>query len=80
MEKYLKSITFKQMAKKQESLIRNTIITYCKPTQGTVRKSQRTIIITCHQEDKQSKAKISLFPIKMIAKLVRTQSNAEEKR
>ena len=36
--------------------------------------------ITIHQEDKQSKATCSLFPIKMIAKLEWTQSNAQKHR
>ena len=31
-----------------------------------------------HQEDKQSKATSSLFPIEMIAKLQWTQSNAQQ--
>ena len=31
-----------------------------------------------HQEDKQSKATSPIFPIKMIAKLERTQSNAQQ--
>ena len=35
--------------------------------------------ITIHQEDTQSKATSSLFPIKMIAKLERTKSNAQQK-
>ena len=34
--------------------------------------------ITRHQEDKQSKATSSLFPIKMIAKLERTHSNVHQ--
>ena len=33
---------------------------------------------TRHQEDKQSKATSSLFPIKMIAKLERTHSNVQQ--
>ena len=41
-----------------------------------MRKSHTTI--TRHQEDKQSNATNSLFPIKMIAKLERTQSNAQQ--
>ena len=53
---------------------RNITITNCRQTHGTVRKSH--ITITRHQEDKQSKATSSLFPIKMIAKLEWTQSNA----
>ena len=31
-----------------------------------------------HQEDKHSKATSSLYPIEMIAKLERTQSNAQQ--
>ena len=41
-----------------------------------MRKSHTTI--TSHQEDKQSKATSSLFPIKIIAKLEWTQSNAQQ--
>ena len=41
-----------------------------------MRKSLTTI--TRHQEDKQSKATSSLFPIKMIAKLEWTQSNTQQ--
>ena len=43
---------------------------------GIMRKSHTTI--TRHQEDKQSKATSSLFPIKMIAKLEWTQRNAQQ--
>ena len=43
----------------------NTIITNCRQTHGTARKSH--ITITRHQEDKLSKVTSSLFPIKMIA-------------
>ena len=39
-------------------------------------KSHTTI--TRHQEDKQSKATSSLFPIKMIAKLEWTQSKVQQ--
>ena len=46
-------------------------------TRGIVRKSHKTI--TRHQEDKQSKATSSLFPIEMIATLVWTQSNESQK-
>ena len=42
----------------------------------TARKSRPTI--TRHQEDKLSKATNSLFPIKMIAILERTQSNVQQ--
>ena len=54
----------------------NTTITNCRQTCGIVRKSH--ITIAGHQEDKQSKAISSLFPIKMIAKLELTQSNAQQ--
>ena len=43
---------------------------------GTARKSHTTIMR--HQEDKLSKATISLFPIKMIAKLEGTKSNVQQ--
>ena len=43
---------------------------------GTARKSRSTI--TRHQEDNLSKATSSLFPIKMIAILERTQSNVKQ--
>ena len=39
-------------------------------------KSHKTIMK--HQEDKQSKATSSLFPIEVIAKLEWTQSNAQQ--
>ena len=48
----------------------------CRQTGVTMRKSHTTI--TRHQEDKQSKATSSLFPIKMIAKLEWRQSNAQQ--
>ena len=41
-------------------------------------KSHRTTVFTRRQEDKQSKATSSLFPIKMIAKLEMTQSNTKQ--
>ena len=43
-------------------------------------KSNRTITITILQEDEQSKAtsSLSLCPVKMIAKLERTQSNTQQ--
>ena len=43
---------------------------------GIARKSRPTI--ARHQEDKLSKATSSLFPIKMIAMLERTQSNVQQ--
>ena len=42
-----------------------------------MRKSHRTITVTRHQKDKQSKAYSSLCPIKMIAKLEWGQSTAQ---
>ena len=45
-------------------------------TRGIVRKSHTTI--TRHQEDTQSKATSSLFPIEMIEKLEWTQSYANQ--
>ena len=45
-------------------------------THGITRRSHTTI--TRHKEDKPSKANSSLFPIKMIAKLERTQSNVQQ--
>ena len=56
--------------------MRNTTITNCKQTRGIVGKSHNTIMR--HQEDIQIKATSSLFPIKMIAKLEWTQSNAQQ--
>ena len=43
---------------------------------GTARKSRSTIM--GHREDKLSKATSSLFPIKMIAILERTQRNVQQ--
>ena len=43
---------------------------------GTVMKSHTPI--TRHQKDKQNKATSSLFPIKIIAKLERTQNNTHK--
>ena len=54
----------------------NTTITNRRQPCGTARKSRQTI--TRHQEDKLSKATSSLFPIKMIAILERTQSNVQQ--
>ena len=54
----------------------NTTITNCRQTCGFVRKSHTTI--TRHQEDKQSKAASSRFPIEMIAKLEWTQNDAQQ--
>ena len=56
----------------------NTTITNRRQPCGTARKSRSTT--TKHQEDKLSKATGSLFPIKMIAILERTQSNVQQKR
>ena len=47
-----------------------------KATRGIVRKSHRTFTVTSHPKNNKSKAISSLFLIKMIAKLERTQSNA----
>ena len=57
---------------------RNTTITQRRPTHGTVRKSHRTFTVTRHQYDNNSKATSSLFLFKMITKLKRTQSNAQQ--
>ena len=48
----------------------------CRQTHGVVRKNHTTI--TRHEKDKQGKTTSSLFPIKMIAKLEWTQSNAQQ--
>ena len=58
----------------------NTTITQRRPIHGTTRKSHRTISVTRHQENKQSKATSSLFSMKTIAKLERTLSNAQQNR
>ena len=55
---------------------KNTTITNRRQPCGTARKSRPTI--TRHQEDKLSKAASSLFPIKMIVMLERTQSNVQQ--
>ena len=47
-----------------------------KQTRGIIRKSHTRI--TRHQEDKQSQAASSLFPIERITKLEMTQSNAKQ--
>ena len=54
----------------------NTTITNRRQPCGTARKSRSTI--TRHHEDNLSKATSSLFPIKMIAILKRTQSNVQQ--
>ena len=54
----------------------NTKMTNRRQPCGTPRKSRSTI--TRHQEDKLSKATSSLFPIKVIAILERTQSNVQQ--
>ena len=54
----------------------NITITNCRQICGILRKSHRTIMR--HQEDKQSKATSSLFPIEMIAKLELTKSKAQQ--
>ena len=55
---------------------KNTTITNCRQTRGTARKSHTAI--TRHQEDKLNKATRCLFPIKLIAKLEWTYSNAQQ--
>ena len=70
--------TGSQCVKKQVGMIRkyhNHALQTIPRHHGT---SHRTITITRHQEDNQSKATSSLFPIKMIAKLEMTQSNAQQ--
>ena len=47
-------------------------------TQTTSWHSEESPTTTRHQEDKPSKAISSLFPIKMIAILERTQSNEQQ--
>ena len=48
----------------------------CRQTRGVARKSHTTV--TRHQEDNQSKATSSLFPIEMIEKPEWTQSNTQQ--
>ena len=50
----------------------NTTITHCRPTHGPVRKRNRTLAATRHQEDIQRKAS-PLFSIKTTARPERTQ-------
>ena len=54
----------------------NTTISHCRPAHSTVRKSHRSLAVTRHKEDNESKATSSLFHVKMIAKLEMTQSNS----
>ena len=56
----------------------NTTITNCRPIHGTVRMSHRTFTVTKHPKDNKIKANSSLFIVKMIAKLERTYSNANQ--
>ena len=49
---------------------------HCRPTHGTIRKSNKTITITGYQKDNKSKPSNSLFPIKMTSKQERTQNIA----
>ena len=42
-----------------------------------MRKSHRKITVTRHQEHKEIKTTSSVFPIKMIANVKRTHSNAQ---
>ena len=53
-------------------------MTYCRPTHSTKMKSHRTITFSKHEKEQQSKVASSPFPIKMIAKLKRTQSTARK--
>ena len=63
------------LGRRQKSPQYTTIANY-RQTSGIDRKNHTTI--TRHQEDKQSKATSSLFPIKMIAKLEWTERNAQQ--
>ena len=54
----------------------NITVTNCRQTHDNVWKSHTAI--TRHQDDKQSKATSSLFPIEMIEKPEWTQSNAQQ--
>ena len=58
------------------SMIRKQHNHNCRQTRGIVRKSHTTI--KRHQEDKQSKETSSFFPIKIIAKLEWTQTDAQQ--
>ena len=53
----------------QKSLDILTLTNRCRPTHNNVRKSHKTLTVTRPQEDNQSKATSSLFPINMTAKL-----------
>ena len=73
---YIKSIHGHLYTKSEWVWSGNTTIKNCRQTRDNVKKSHTTI--TRHQEDKQSKATCSVFPIEMIAKLEWTQSNAQQ--
>ena len=49
-------------------------MTHCRPAHSTMRKNQRTITVKRHQEDKQSKATRSLFPIKTYSNFFDTKT------
>ena len=55
-------------------------MTFVKTAETLWHREEEYTTITRHQEDKQSKATSSLFPIKMIAKLEWRQSNAQQNR
>ena len=54
----------------------NTTITNCRQTHGIVRKIHTKI--RRHKTNKAKQPSLSLFPIKMVAKLEWTQSNAQQ--
>ena len=60
------------------SRLGNTTITQRRPTHGTVGKSHKTFKVTIHPLDNKSIATSSFFLFKMIAKLERTHSNAQQ--
>ena len=62
--------------KKQVSMTKTITITHCRPPRGTVKMSY--ITITKYQEDKVKQTALSLFPIKVIAKLEKTHSNIQQ--
>ena len=59
-------------------MIGKTTITHCRPTNGIVRKSHRTITVTNHHEDHLSKAASSFFLTKTISKLERAPSTKHQ--
>ena len=70
--------TLTKKASEHDSEIPQSRTTHCRRNQGTFRKSRRTITITRHQGDKQSKATSSQFPIKIITNQKRALRNAQE--